>query len=327
EVMNETYRAGDSLDGAIQWTNQIIKTMRECSPQHMVTTSACEATPGPELTWINGSEVDFFNYHEYPTYPNYGQTTKLLGEVTHEIGTYAAVITLCDRLGRRVSLLGEAGNDRMGEASYPEVRQLITRDCLWLSFLHGSPGGISWDAIADPREFGVLSQIAKGIDWTRFVPAATPLVVKVTDADQELANLTQYVQWSLSHGVAVSFIRADQSPQSGQTVLPGDRFAPPTKAPAATLQVGPGLQSSSLQSADGKVFIGYVRNVSGREIINTRVRRPVQTMLTLRPLKPGSFQIWDLDQRTVVKRVLVGRETRLDLGESAHDFAVVRVGD
>ena len=332
EVMNETCRAGDDIEGAIRWSNEIIKTMRECSPKHLVTTSACEATPNPELAWINGANIDFFNYHEYPTYPDYSRTAKLLGGVTHEIGAYAAVMTLSDRLGRRVSLLGETGNDRLREASYPEVRQLITRDCLWLSFLHGSPGGIAWDAIADPREFDVLSQITRQIAWTCFVPAPTSVVVKVMDADKEMANLTEYVWWSLNHGVPISFIRADQSVQPDQQVLPGDHFAPPAKVPPANLEVGSGLQSASMQSAsmqsaDGKVFIGYVRNVSGSEVINTRIRQAVQTMLTLRPLKPGSFQIWDLDQRTVIKRLHVEKETTLDLGKSGHDFAVVRVGD
>lgn len=327
EVMNETYTAGGDLPASVKWTNAIIKTMRECSPDHMVTTSACEATPGPELEWINTTDLDFFNYHEYPTYPSYSQTHKLLGDATHEMGDYAAVMTLCDRLGKRVSLLGEAGNDRQQEANYPELRQLITRDCLWLSFVHGSPGGISWDAIADPREFGVLSQIAGAIDWTRFRPAATPVVVEVADADAQMANLARYVWWSLEHGVPVSFIRADQLAAAGQVLLSGDSFSPPEKAPAATIGVGPGLQAATLQSADGKVFIGYIRNVSGREIINTRVRRPVNVNLTLRPLKPGTFQVWDLDLRTVVKRVPVERETELNLGETAHDFAVVRVSD
>lgn len=327
EVMNETYKAGDDLQASIKWTNSIIKTMRECSPGHMVTTSAAEATPGPELEWTNGTDLDFFNYHEYPTYPNYSQTNKLLGDAPHEIGDYAAVMTLCDRLGQHVVMLGEAGNDRLQEASYPELRQLITRDCLWLSFLHGSPGGISWDAIADPREFGVLSQISKGIDWTRFRPAATPVVVEVADADAQMANLARYVWWSLEHGVPISFIRADQVAAAGQMVLSGDSFSPPEKAPAATVQVGPGLQATALQSADGKVFIGYIRNVSGRTIINTRVRKPVSVSITLRPRKPGTFQVWDLDSRTVVKRVEVGAETALDLGETAHDFAVVRVSD
>ena len=327
EVMNETYRAGGDLPAAVKWTNEIIKTMRECSPGSLATTSACEATPGPELEWINTAEVDFFNYHEYPSYPNYSQTRQLLGDAPHEIGDYAAVMALCDRLGQRVAILGETGNDRLGEANYPEVRQLITRDCLWLSFLHGSPGGISWDAIADPREFGVLSQITKGIDWTRFTPAPTPVAVEVADADEQMANLAHYVWWSLEHGVPISFLRADQTPAPGQLVLEGDRFSPPATAPAATVQVGPGWQATALQSADGNVFIGYLRNASGPTVINTRVRRPAVARITLRPRRPGTFQVWDLDRRTVVQRVTVGRETTVDLGETAHDFAVVRVAD
>jgi hypothetical protein len=326
--MNETCRAGwTDLPASVKWANAISQTIRECSPHCLVTISSGEATPGPELQWVNGADVDFFNYHAYPTYPNYSDTNKLLGDATHEIGDYAAVMTLCDRLGRRVVMLGETGNDRLEEANYPELRQRITRDCLWLSFVHGSPGGISWDAIADPREFGALSQITKPIDWTRFTPAPTPVVVQVSDADKEMANLARYVWWSLEHGVPISFIRGDQTGAPGQLVVSGESYNPPAQVPVATIQVGPGLQAAALQSADGSVFIGYIRNVSGREIINTRVRRPVSVSFTLRPQKSGTFQVWDLDLRAVVKRVTVGRERALELGKSAHDFAVVRMSD
>ena len=227
EVMNETYRAGDDLAAAVKWTNAIIRAIRAASPKHLITTSAAEATPGPELQWIRGANVDFFNYHEYPTYPDYDAYRKIAGDSPREIGNYATVMTLCDRLGPKVSLLGETGNDRLAEANYPELRALITRDCLWLSFLHGSPGGISWDAIADPREFYVISQIAGRVDWTKFEQAPAPLAVTVKDPDAQLPQLAKYTWWSLEHAVPFQFVAPGTEPAMGQVLLPGDRLRRP----------------------------------------------------------------------------------------------------
>jgi hypothetical protein len=324
EVMNETYRAGDDLGAAVRWTNEIARTIRAASPRHLITTSAAEATPGPELQWIRAAEVDFFNYHEYPTYPDYDAYRKIAGDSPREIGNYAAVITLCNRLEPKVSLLGETGNDRQAEADYPELRALITRDCLWLSFLHGSPGGISWDAIADPREFYVLSRIAGRIDGTRLRRAPAPLAVAVSDADGQLTHLARYTWWSLRHGVGVQFVPPEATPAVGQVLLPGKRFAPPAAPPAPAVSVSEGFQAASAAFGGGEVFLAYVRNLARVPRVNTRVRSPRPLSITVAPPLPGRIEIWDLDARQIVRQVETGRSVRIELGQTAHDYALFR---
>ena len=80
EVMNETYSAGGDRAAAIAWTNAIVDTIHELDRNHLTTTSAAEATPQAEIEWIVGARVDFFNWHAYPTYMDYGTYRKEGGE-------------------------------------------------------------------------------------------------------------------------------------------------------------------------------------------------------------------------------------------------------
>jgi len=323
EVMNETYRAGGDIDASIRWTNEIIRTIRSVSPQHLITTSACEATPGPELSWIRGADVDFFNYHAYPTYPDYDAFRKLVGDGPREMGNYAALVTLCDQLGPKVSLLGETGNDRTREADYPGIKTLITRDCLWLSFVNGSPGGISWDAIADARELAVLSEIAATIDWRTFQPAPAPVAVQVTDPDAELPNLARYAWWALEHAVPLAFAAPDAAGAEGQVVLPGGRFSPPASLPSTRLTVSDGFQAACLVSKDGQVLIAYIRNVASVPRLNVRAREARPLTISVRPPRAGKLELWDLDRRARVKELEVQKEAHIEVGTTAHDYAVV----
>jgi hypothetical protein len=322
EVMNETYRAGDDINASIRWADEIAATIRAASPGHLVTISACEATPGPELEWIRGSSVDFFNSHAYPSYPDYDLYRKIAGDSSREMGNYAAVMTLCDRMGEKCSLLGETGNDRTLEADYPEVRALITRDCLWLSFLNGSPGGISWDAIADPREFIVLSDVARGVDWSKFKPAVPPVAVSVIDADAALPVLAKYTWWSLQNGVPIVFLGPGRRAIPGQDVLNNERFEPPVNLPDAPVSVSAGFQAASMQSRDGRVFIAYIRNLAGPTRINVRLRKPAPLTIHVRGPKTGTIQVWDLDLLAIVCDISAKPDMRLDLGTTAHDFCL-----
>lgn len=322
EVMNETYRAGSDLAAAVRWTNDIIGTIRSVDPNHLITTSACEATPAPETEWMRTANIDFFNYHAYPTYLDYGEYRKWAGDAIREMGNYAAMMALADRLGNRVNILGETGNDRGREVDYPEFRALITRDCLWLAFLCGSPGGISWDAIADPREFDVISRLADRINWNTLVPAVAPVAVRVADLNAELGNLARYSWWSLQSGVPVEFVPADAAPAKGQGAVPASTFQSPP-APQPPLTISPGFQSRYLMSQDRRVFIAYVRNVGEILPQNVRTRTPRNLALRLSGFNGRSLEVWDLDARALVKTVVTTSVAmNVNLGETRHDFAL-----
>ena len=245
EVMNETYRAGTDLDAAVRWTSAIAGTIREASPAHLITTSAAEATPAPEVQWMRGAKIDFFNWHAYPTYPDYGSYRQAAGEgAPREIGVYAMTLALSQRFGKMPSILGECGNDRMREVNYPEYRALVTRDCLWPAFLAGSFGAISWDAIADPREFEVLSLLAGRIDWAKFRPAPAPIALRVDDLEKDLGSMVRASERSWRAGVPIRFVPADEPgsmgvwerarrrlPYSHTPILPGSPCRLATRAP------------------------------------------------------------------------------------------------
>ena len=316
EVMNETYTAGGDRAAAIRWTNAIVQAIHEVDRNHLTTTSACEATPREEIEWIEGAQVDFFNWHAYPTYMDYGTYRKQAGNDTiREMGNYAAMMALADAGHGRVVILGETGNDRGREVDYPEVKTLITRDCLWLAFLCGSPGGISWDAIADPREFDVVSRIAAGVDWRQFRPATPPLTVGVADTARDLGNLARYSWWALEHGVPLAFGKP------GAGTLPSDSFAPP-QPPGVRVQYSAGYQSRTLASADGKLLIAYIRNVGGLLPQNVRTRTACPLRVTLAQ-STGAWQVWDLDDRRVARTVKTTGAQTLDLGVTDHDWALV----
>ena len=317
EVMNETYTAGGDRAAAIRWTNAIVGAIHEVDRNHLTTTSAAEATPDAEIEWITGAQVDFFNWHAYPTYMDYGTYRKQAGNDTvREMGNYAAMMALADAGHGRVVILGEAGNDRGREVDYPEFKTLITRDCLWLAFLCGSPGAISWDAIADLREFDVLSRIVGACDWRSFRPVWLRPRVGVQDYARDLGNLARYSWWALEHGVPLVF----GEPAVG--CLFSERFAPPSPPPPVAVQCSTGYQSRYLESADGKLLIAYVRNVGDilPQNVRTRTARPLQLTLLHRA---GTWQVWDLDERRIVKTVSTKAAQTLDLGVTDHDFALV----
>jgi len=323
EVMNETYSAGGDLPAAIHWTNEIIATIRSVDPAHLITTSGCVATPAPETEWMRGAKIDFFNYHAYPTYLDYGEYRKWAGNKTlREMGNYAAMMMLADRLGNNVNILGETGNDRGREIDYPEFRALITRDCLWLAFLCGSPGGISWDAIADAREFDVISRLAGRIDWTTFEAAPASVAVRVADLNAELGKLAEWSWWSLQKGVPMEFIASDAAPAKGQAVSTGVTFAPPW-FPKTHLKVSSGFQSRYLMSKDRRVFLAYVRNVGDILPQNVRTRAPRELNIRVSGLQAGDLEVWDLDERVLVQRAKFDGSAEIRLGLTRHDFAIL----
>ena len=78
-----------------------------------------------------------------------------------------------------------------------------------------------------------------------------------------------------------------------------------------------------MQSVDGKLLLVYIRNLAGVPRLNTRVRSPRPLGVTLKTAQPGPMEVWDLDAREVVRRAEASGTTRIDLGETAHDYALV----
>jgi hypothetical protein len=321
EVMNETYTAGGDRQAAIRWTNAIVDTMHEVDKSHLITISACEATPAEEIEWIEGAKIDFFNWHAYPTYMDYGDYRKQAGnDSIREMGNYAAMMAAADAGHGKTVILGETGNDRGQEVDYPEFKTLITRDCLWMAFLNGSPGGISWDAIADPREFDVISRIVAQFDWTTWGHDLPDIAVHVEnnqDYRRDLGNLAKYTWWGLAHCLRCGFVGS----WSNEGGPPSATFEPPQRS-GFFLTCSPGYQGAFINSWYGQGFIAYIRNVGGILPQNVRTRTPKPLQVALGAHK-GTLDVWDLDERKIVKTVQGDGPRTIDLGMTDHDFALV----
>ncbi|MBU0609044.1 MAG: hypothetical protein KKI08_14255, partial [Armatimonadetes bacterium] len=110
----------------------------------------------------------------------------------------------------------------------------------------------------------------------------------------------------------------------GQTgTLASDRFTPPPPPPPpVAARCSEGYQSRTLKAADGKLLIAYVRNVGGILPQNVRTRTPRPLRVTL-DQRAGAWEVWDLDERRVVKTLTTTASQTLDLGTTDHDFALV----
>jgi hypothetical protein len=230
-----------------------------------------------------------------------------------------------------VNILGETGNDRGREIDYPEFRALITRDCLWLALLCGSPGGISWDAIADPREFDIISRLAGRIDWNTFRPAAPSVVVRVEDLNADLGKLAEWSWWSLEQGVPLEFVAIDAGPAAERETRllkeagflgTASKVSPPW-FPKSHLKVSSGFQGKYMLSEDGRVFLGYVRNVGDILPQNVRTRTPRDLEIRLSGLQGGNLEVWDLDERALAQTVAFRGSVSIKLGRKRHDFALI----
>ena len=221
-------------------------------------------------------------------------------------------------MGGKPAIQGDCGNDLTTQVDYPDFKRLSTRDPLWLSFLNGSPGGISWDAIADPQEFEVISRVAQPVDWTRFKPARADVVVAVADLQRDLGTMDRYVEWALQRGLSLRFVAAGERAECTTA-----EFRPPSTPRKGPLSFSPGHQGTYLLSDDGRTFLALVRNYAGIDRLCVRARKPADTTVTVKLPGNRTVEVLDLDDRKLVGSYPCRPEAKIELGKTHHDFAVV----
>jgi len=100
-----------------------------------------------------------------------------------------------------------------------------------------------------------------------------------------------------------------------------ETWEPPQPLPVPVRCPGD-YQRRYLASAYSKFLISYVRNLGGILDQNVRTRKPQPLKVTLAK-RSGTWQVWDLDERRIVKTVNTTAAQTLDLGTRDHDFALV----
>jgi hypothetical protein len=149
---------------------------------------------------------------------------------------------------------------------------------------------------------------------------ATPEGRKMLDV------MTDYARWALEHGASLDFPAGDR--REG-ICCPVQAFAPPAFEPP--LGVGKGYQLKCRMSRDGRLVLGYLRNVSGiarQKDYYVRLRQPTPADVRWRlPAQRYTLSTWDLD---------TGRRQDLPAGKSGqwksepteHDFVLLwRAGE
>ena len=73
---------------------------------------------------------------------------------------------------------------------------------------------------------------------------------------------------------------------------------------------------------DGKSLAIYIRNVGGvlPQNVRTRTQRPLQVKLAI---GRGKLDVWDLDERKIVKSLNHRQQSVVDLGVTDRDFVLV----
>jgi hypothetical protein len=75
-------------------------------------------------------------------------------------------------------------------------------------------------------------------------------------------------------------------------------------------------------SEDGRVFLAYVRNVGDILPQNVRTRNPKELRIHVTGPQGKLLEVWDLDDRALVRTVPCDGGANIALGTTRHDFAV-----
>jgi len=241
------------------------------------------------------------------------------------------------------SLLGESAGDQFSQHPSVETRRFVMRDLIWMSLCNGNPGVLFWNARGpEVREFKPARDAMRQLDLVTFQRARPEIGIDVRFAATDdkyfrtpagvaaYAMLGRYAQHYASQGVDLDFT---QEPDKYALRATLQEFRPPepTQRP---LRPSPGWQLNYLARQDYGELLVYVRNFAGierwecqldghpcRQYLRRRARVPLNIALRL---PPGQYQttLCDLDRQHAENRI-VGADDNLELGTTAHDFALV----
>lgn len=316
ELMNEQH------GHTFAWSEhfiRLIKELDEVTPV-MVSTLGDGLGSGDPLAWMQNTSIDVYQPHVYTRTWHAGIDSGLDVEVH------------CNAMhGPKPWLLGESG---LFGFEQEEKGGYVDRDCLWFALLNRANGAFLWgDDHRAVSQCRLAAEIIPLVDWPALAAApgavAVPIprdtsdmsVFRTREGRQTIALMADYARWALEHGVTLDFPPA--KPAQGVSCS-AQTFAPP--AVESPFQLVSGYQFKCRMSRDGRLVLGYLRNVASiteEKGYRVRLRRP--TAVELKWRLPGdryTLDVWDLDtgRRETAKGAKVGAWHH---AATEHDFVLL----
>ena len=323
-----------------EWINGLHRFVRARAPRQMVTLEQ-----GGGIQHAAGRDprayTDFEPAHSagvgYRTYYSAGHPTDCYALVNARVYDLAAPAFLAEVAS------GPGWYPGAGATwSHPDFITQV-RDSFWAALLLRQPMAFSWSACLSEGERRVPTEIARAVDWNTFRRRRPAVAVRLQNPDDaQLGRLMRYdaalsalaLDYDLLWGdaeaagyAAVFDARADYAaPEWGKNL-------PEVARRTQALALLPGSGAAVLEGEDG-TLAAYVRNTvehclapgygDGVNELHRRREKPRPVRLSVRGRPVACrYRLWDLDTGRVVREGRMQGEIALDLGETAHDYALL----
>lgn len=319
ELMNE------QNDNTFAWSDRFIRMIKELDEETPVMASLCVGLHSFDpLAWMRNTSLDIFQPHFYPAAgtPAVGPD----GDVGLSMEVHSNAMG-----GPKPWLLGESG---MFGFEQEEKGGYLNRDCLWFALLNRACGAFLWaDDHRSVTQCKLAADIIPLVDWKSLSDALGAVTVPIprdtsgrtafatAEGRRTLGVMTDYSRWALERGVSLDFPATSQ-PEA--VSCPATAFSPPAIQPP--FDIGKGYQLKCRMSRDGRLVLGYLRNISGIALEKKyyiRLRKPVAAEVKWRlPAERYSLSVWDLDtgHREKVEALKTGQWKH---DPTEHDFVLL----
>jgi hypothetical protein len=315
ELMNEQH------DNTFAWSERFIRLIKELDEVTPVMVSIAVGLHSADpLAWMRNTSLDVYQPHVYTR----AERADVDSGLTMEVHNNATA-------GPKPWLLGESG---LFGFEQEEKGAYVNRDCLWFALLNRASGAFLWgDDHRSVTQCKLAAEIIPLVDWPALAAAPGAVAVPIprdtsgrtafgtAEGKQTLAVMADYARWALEHGVTLDF-PPTQPAQGVSCSL--QTFTPP--AIASPFQLSPGYQLKCRMSSDGRLVLGYLRNVAS--IIKekgycVRQRRPTAAQVRWHLPRPRyTLDVWNLDtgHRTTSTAAQVDQWTH---APTEHDFVLL----
>jgi hypothetical protein len=215
------------------------------------------------------------------------------------------------------------------------------RDNCWASVLTQHTLCLTWSAPWTQEERLIPHLCCEQLDWGQFVRERPPVAVRVTNLDAAMIRrLAEYEAALARLGLDYDYVWDGRDDASAYPVVLDARreFTPP-QLPAEVLGARPlvvrGEYSVSyLKSQAPTQLVAFVRNTAeyklgpgygaGVQELHRQRTKASELAITLGDLpEDATCRLYDVDERRLVREGTCGQLRHMNLGTTAHDFAVV----
>lgn len=215
------------------------------------------------------------------------------------------------------------------------------RDNCWASVLTQQTLCLTWSAPWTQEERFVPQLCCEQLDWARFVRRRPPVAVRVTNVDAAMIRrLAEYEAALAKLGMDYDYLWDGRDAGAAYAVVLDARteFTPPRLPPevlaARPVVVSGDYSVSYLQSEAPTQLVAFIRNTAeyklgpgygaGVQELHRQRTKASELSLTLGDLPDAATcRLYDVDERRLVREGTCRELRHMNLGTTAHDFALV----